>query len=102
MAYQANKNYSNSKPAYNAGGNTQKKSEAIFEKLMKPSKSGKSVATFAVGEKDIVLPAGTRVVITALTEKQLAGLDKARKDRGFQGPVPTHKLSVFPIDEARS
>lgn len=81
------------------GGNSSK--EPILEKFMRPTKSGKAVAAFAVGEKDLVLPANTRVVISALTEKQIAGLTKAREKNGFQGAVPTHKLMVFAIEESK-
>lgn len=108
MAYGQNQNrqnYNNSKPAQARAAAPQQtaqvrgefKDESILRKLMRPSKSGKSVATFSVGEKDIILPANTVVVITALTPARMESLEKASKAKGYTTSTPTHELSVFPI-----
>jgi hypothetical protein len=74
------------------------KSDAILTRFLRPSKSGKSVATFSVGKEALVIPANTRVVITALSQKRMDALAKSAAEKGFEGAVPTHELVVFPID----
>jgi hypothetical protein len=102
----------NNKNTYSRGGNTQRanpatattglagnkmKSDAILTRFLRPSKSGKSVATFSVGKEALVIPANTRVVITALSQKRMDALAKSAAEKGFEGAVPTHELVVFPI-----
>ncbi len=82
----------------NTGTGEKMKSDAILTRFLRPSKSGKSLATFSVGNDALVIPANTRVVITALSEKRMAALAKVAQEKGFQGAVPTHELVVFPID----
>jgi hypothetical protein len=111
MAYnqKPQSNYKGARPGYtgkpatagNTGSSDFAKSEPILEKLMRPSKSGKSIATFSTQDEDLVIPANSRVVVTALSEKQIAGLTKAREGKGYKGAVPTHKLVVFAIEEQK-
>lgn len=77
------------------------KSDALFSRFLRPSKSGKSLATFSVGDTDLVLPANTRVVITELSQKRKDALAKVAIEKGFKGVAPTHELTVFPITEKK-
>lgn len=96
----------NNKPAYGnnktaattASGSDGKKSEAILTKFLKPTKSGKSIGAFTVGDQALVIPANTRVVVTALSDKRMAALEKAGLEKGFKGPTPTYELAVFKIE----
>jgi hypothetical protein len=75
------------------------KSEPILEKFMRPSKSGKCVATFSTQDDALVIPPNSRVIVTELNEKQVAGLTKKNAELGFKSAIPTHKLVVFAIEQ---
>lgn len=84
------------------GAGQKMKSDAILTRFLRPSKSGKSVATFSVGKEALVIPANTRVVITALSQKRMDALAKSAAEKGFEGAVPTHELVVFPIEKKQA
>lgn len=92
-------NYGGNNTTNKTAGNTAvangERSEPILERFVNTSKSGKAL-TFYVGEKGFSIPGKSRAVISALTEKQIAGLKRVREEKGYDTDVmPTHKLSVF-------
>lgn len=73
-----------------------KKSEAVFQQLVKLSKTGK--LTFSVGAKGLSIPANTRVTLIELSEKRRTALEASGKAKGFTGASPTHELIGFKIE----
>lgn len=82
------------RPATSTDG---ERDEPLFEKFVNTSKSGKAL-TLYVGDKGLTIPANTRIVISKLTDKQVEGLTRVGKERGFKS-VPSHKLMVFKADD---
>lgn len=80
-----------------AGQEQQEREEPILAKFMRATKSGKSVS-FLTGEKAITIPANTRVVVTPISDKRKAALEKSAQEKGFTGSTPTHELVVFPVE----
>lgn len=105
MAYQSmsrgnNKGYQAQGKFSNGGnGGASEGPRPILTKLMKPSKSGKAVATFTVGDSDLVIPSNSRVSVIALSAERQEALAKASKDKGYTSAVPTHELIVFAIEK---
>lgn len=84
--------------ATTAAATTTDRVEPILEQFVNTSKSGKAL-TFYIGKKGFSIPAESRAVISPLTEKQIAGLARVRKEKGYtDSPMPTHKLSVFKVE----
>lgn len=73
----------------------------VLTQLMKPSKSGKAVATFTVGDKALVIPANTRVSIMELNDKRKEALAAAAEKKGFKSAIPTHELVAFEISDKK-
>ena len=78
-----------------AAANTERV-EPLLEKFVNTSKSGKALTLYS-GDEGFTIPPKTRIVIAKLTDKQVAGLTRVGKEKGYK-TVPTHKLMVFPAD----
>lgn len=92
----SNAGYGNKNAA--AAGKQEFVDKALLRKFIRTSKSGKSIG-FVVGDTDMVLKAGTRVVITQLSDKRRDALTASAKQKGFKGTTPTHELAVLPIED---